>query len=76
MVKQRQPDEAQESKEEKSLESMVKDAIESYKANDFKQLSQCVKEIIEHCSSSEDKEENKPEKHSYADQNESAKENE
>lgn len=51
MVKQRQPDESAEPQEPKDLESMVKQAIEHYKANDFKQLASCVKDIISHCQS-------------------------
>lgn len=66
MVKTRQPDESAE-KPESDLESMVKEAVEHYKANDFKALADCVKEIIECCQNT-----NESESNDYASQNEKA----
>lgn len=73
MVKTRQPDESQEPKEESDLESIVKEAIEAYKANDMKHLSDCIKEAHDLLHKYMDK----PESDSSASQNEkAAKENE
>jgi len=67
MVKTRQPDESsEENKEESSdLESMVKEAIEHYKANDFKQLASFIKSIIDHCQDEPKEEQNESAPHSY-----------
>lgn len=66
VVKTRQPDESAE-KPESDLESMVKEAIEHYKSNDFKALADCIKEIIDSCSNPSESESN-----DYASQNEKA----
>lgn len=45
MVKTRQPDESSEPKEETSeIESLVREGIEAYKANDIAKLSKIIKE--------------------------------